>query len=66
MGVSKTAVFTSVFVERLIDMVFLTCLLLFLIIIGVMQVPANVTRGAFFTGGIAFFLLFFLLEMEGK
>jgi len=60
MAVSKTAIFATIFIERLIDMVFLTCLLSFLIIIGVMHVPVNITRGAFLVGGIAFFLLFFL------
>jgi uncharacterized protein (TIRG00374 family) len=56
-GVSKVSVFASVFVERLIDMIFLTCLLLFIMIIGVMEVPANVTHGVFSAGGIAVIVL---------
>jgi len=59
-GVSKTAVLASVFVERLIDMVFLACLLVFVVIIGAMQIPVKVKHGAFAAGGIACFLLFLL------
>jgi uncharacterized protein (TIRG00374 family) len=63
-GVSKTAVFAGIVVERLIDMVFLACMLSFVIFISAMQIPVKVMHGAFALGGMAFLVMVLLFGLS--